>query len=317
MPPSMSSIHINKPLTNVAIQYSQEGLFISNMALPLLPVKKKSDLYFVFQLKDTIKRSVNTLRAPGTEAKMDSYESGTDTYSCHTFALKDPIPDEIRENADKPLDLDIDTTQFLTGRIMLDKEIRVKDVLFDTTGFAGFTTALSAANQWDNYTSADSNPIEDITKTAKQSVIKNSLQIINTVILGDEVFDALTLHPLILDKIKYGGSNADPAVVTEKALAALFKVNKVLVGRAVYNSAAEGQTPVPTSVWGKFALAAYIAPRPPLKGITLGFQPEWKKFRTKKWREDKLESDMVEVTESSDQVISVYGAGYLFSTVIS
>lgn len=46
--------------------------------------------------------------------------------------------------------------------------------------------------------------------------------------LGINVFNALKVHPGILERVKYGGSTANPASVTENVLAQLFGVEKIV-----------------------------------------------------------------------------------------
>ena len=58
--------------------------------------------------------------------------------------------------------------------------------------------------------------------------------------LGINVFNALKVHPGILERVKYGGSTANPASVTENVLAQLFGVEKIVVLKSIMNSASMG-----------------------------------------------------------------------------
>ena len=314
--PDVNQVHTDAVLSNLAIQYSQDMSFIGDRALPVLSVVKESDVYYKYMLKDAVNRPVNTLRADGSESVEDTWAPETDTYQCEEYALKDIVTDRSRQNADKPLNLDQDTTKILTGRINLDKEMRVAAAVFNAATFTSYTSALAAAHRWDNYATSDSDPFDDI-EDGKASVKENSLMKANTLIISEQTFTKLRHHPALLDRIKYGGTPANPATVSADAMAAAFGLDQVLVGGSIYNSATEGQTVTSAYVWGKFAMIAYIAPTPPLKGVTLGMQPRSQQFRTDKWRESKRKGDFIEVSMVSDEVITAAGAGYLFSTVIS
>lgn len=59
--------------------------------------------------------------------------------------------------------------------------------------------------------------------------------------LGINVFNALKVHPGILERVKYGGSTANPASVTENVLAQLFGVEKIVVLKSIMNNAGMGE----------------------------------------------------------------------------
>ena len=52
--------------------------------------------------------------------------------------------------------------------------------------------------------------------------------------------DRLKNHQAILERVKYGGTTANPASVTENVLAELFGVEKLVVLRSIANKAAMG-----------------------------------------------------------------------------
>ena len=62
----------------------------------------------------------------------------------------------------------------------------------------------------------------------------------NRLALGANVFNALKLHPAILERVKYGGSTANPASVTANVLAQLFGVEKLVVLNSIMNKADMG-----------------------------------------------------------------------------
>lgn len=56
-------------------------------------------------------------------------------------------------------------------------------------------------------------------------------------LLGYNVFNKLKLHPAILERVKYGGSTANPASVTLNVLAQLFGVERLAVLKSIMNTA--------------------------------------------------------------------------------
>jgi len=58
--------------------------------------------------------------------------------------------------------------------------------------------------------------------------------------MGVNVFGALQTNQTILERIKYQGSEANPAAVTTNVLAQLFKVDEIVVAKSVINRAPVG-----------------------------------------------------------------------------
>jgi len=93
----------------------------------------------------------------------------------------------------------------------------------------------------------------------------------NTLVVGRPVFDVLLTHPKILEAAKFvSGIDVQPV------LARYFGVDRILVGEAQEDTAAEGQAQSLAYIWGKDAILAYIDPSPPsstMRSPTLGYLP--------------------------------------------
>ena len=63
----------------------------------------------------------------------------------------------------------------------------------------------------------------------------------NKLSLGYDSFIALKNHPDILERVKYTGGTANPAIVNEQVLAQVLGFEEVKVLEATYNAAEEGQ----------------------------------------------------------------------------
>jgi hypothetical protein len=221
----------------------------------------------------------------------------TDTYSCEEYALNDLIDDREKANADKPLKLEVDTVEFLTDILQLDLEMRIKTLL----------TASLSANALETLwsTPASSDPISDI-EVGKAAIHAVIFKDPNILLLGKAVFDILKHHPDILDRIKY----VQKGVVTAELMAAVFGVDKVIVGKAGYNTAKEGKTASYSYLWGKNAILAYVEPRPGVKKFSLGYVFQSRKFQTRRARLETRHSDWFEVSDLEDEKMVCTSAGY-------
>ena len=317
MPYVTDGIHVDQVLSNLALQYRQDRrIFIADAVLPRVKVKKESDKYKIYDPKYW--RSLPpTKRADGTAANQVGFEFSSDgTYSCEEYALRDIVTDRAAALQDKPIDLMADTQALLYDLILLDRERRAAALAFASSNFSGYTSALATGDRWDNYDSASSDPLEDI-ENAKESVIQNAGRVPNLVIMGYEVYKKVRNHPLVVERIKGGATTQIPATVGEQELARVFDVERVLVGRAVYNSANVGQSESVSFVWGKSVLVAYVDPNPGIKTYTLGFSPMVQDVMTRRWYDQERKGTWIEVGEIIDEVLAAPQCGYLYTTVVS
>ena len=120
--PSLSQVHVNRPLTSFSIAYIQSARnFVANRVAPSIPVQKQSDAYFKHNKGDFFRDEMKK-RAPATESAGSGWNISTETYLAEVWALHKDIPDQIRANQDAPLDMERDATIFLTHKALLRKE---------------------------------------------------------------------------------------------------------------------------------------------------------------------------------------------------
>ena len=156
--------------------------------------------------------------------------------------------------------------------------------------------------------------------------------------MDPKTFKALKQVAAIIDRIKYTGTSGAPADVTLQTLAALFELDEVLLGGALYSSAKEtkaGTDFTAVDIWETHATkgSAFLYYRPPgaaLETPSAGYCFNWRgsepgqsqivrqdNFRTvKKWWENKPESWMIRASERIDAKVVSADAGYLFYDTI-
>jgi len=304
--PTEKDVHVDAVLSGVSVRYTNEE-FIADQVMPVIPVKKESDKYYIYTRAWKLPQSK---RAAGAEANEVEWNVDTDTYQTEEYALKDLIPDRVRDNADNPLDMDVDTTENLTELIQLGREKRVADVAFAAGTYGSQTSALAGANRWDDY--AGSDPIGDV-RTAKATVHAATGKMPNTLVIGYQAHLKLLDHPDILERIKY----TQKGIITADLLAQVFEVDRYLIGKALYDSTQEGVAESLGYVWGKSVALLYAEASPGLKKVSFGYQFQSRGFRTKKWRVERRDGDFVEAGEIRDEKVVAASCGYLYTTVIS
>jgi hypothetical protein len=315
--PQHSDVHIDRPLSNYAVEYKNEG-FIAAQVAPFVPVNNKSDSYVTFNKGDKFSLPED-MRGPKDEANEITWGTGTGTYACKDRALRDFLSDAIIGNSDINIKPEERTTSFLTDLLLLGFESRIATLVFTSGNYAGsYKTTLSGTTQFSDY--AGSDPI-GVVDTARAACFVAP----NTLILGKEVYDKLKRHPQLLDHVKGGSTSANPALVTEQVMKEVFEVENILVGKAQYNTAKKGQTASYSRLWGKHAVLAYIDP-----AVTLDNVSAWKTFRwnqlttgvgykVRRYREEKRGGggQIIEVEMSLDEKAVCSDVAYMIVDAIA
>jgi len=316
--PTSSDVHVDAILSNISVAYIQaQAAFIANRVFPAVPVEKQSDKYFTYTKGDWF-RDEAALRAPATESAGSGYNLSTATYSTNVYAFHKDVDDQVRNNADAPINVDRDATQFVTQRMLLRQEIDWNTNYFTTGVWDTDVVGGTNFTKWSNY--AGSDPIEDV-EAGKATILNSTGFLPNTLVLGYDAFRQLRNHPDIVDRIKYTSSE----VPTEGVLARLFGVDRVLVARAIKNSGAEGAAVSMASVHGKNAALYYVAPAPGLLTPSAGYQFAWRgvsdgmgqnigitRFRIPEIRADRIEAQM-----AWDYKVVATDLGYFFSACVA
>lgn len=315
--PTRAEVHIDAPLTNLSIAYTQDpNNFIASKVFPSINVAKQSDKYFTFD-RTTFMRDQMRKRGAGEESAGSGYTLSSDSYFCDVWALHKDISDFDRANTDDPLSPDRSAVTLLTQAGLVRKEAQWVSDYF-TTGV--WTTDNTTATDWNDYVSSD--PIGDI-DTAKLTILEATGREANTLVLGLRVFNQLKNHPDIVDRIKYTSAR----VVTEDVLAGLFGVERILVPKAISDAVAEGKTAAPALMHGKHALLLHVAKNPGIETATAGLTFNWSGLApglalgdavaVSKIRMEHLKSDRIEAHTAFDMKVVSPQLGYFFSGIVA
>ena len=325
--PTAGDVHVNAPLTQISIAYIQAANnFIADKFFPNIPVSKQSDRYYIYSRAD-FNRDEMQERAPGTESAGGGYDlDNTPTYYAPVFALHKDVDDQIRANSDSVLNPDRDATVFLTNKAMIRRERNFATKAFTAGVWGGETTGVNSgvnAGEFLIWNDPNSDPIANI-RSAKRERLEATGFEPNSLALSSSVMDALIDHPDIVDRIKYGQTPGAPAIVNASSLAQLFGLDRVMVSKAVHNSAAKGATEASSFIIGNSALLAYVTPTPSVMTPSAGYTFSWTGWmgasgmghRIKRFRMEQLESDRIEIQMAYDQKVVGADLGHLFENAV-
>ncbi len=281
--PTLRSVHVDSALTNMSIAYIQkQSNFISTQVFPLVEVDFASDVYYTFDQGD-FNRDEARLRAPGTESVGGGFKITNQTYNCSVTAFHHDIDRQKLKNADRVINLERTAVQFVTNKLLMRRELDWVDKYFKagvwTAGDIAGVASAPSTNQVLQWNDANSDPILNVS-TGKSAILQRTGFEPNVLVLGFEVYEQLRNHPDIIERVKYVQNiGANQAVkVNNQALADLFDVERVLVSKAILNTAQEGQTDVQSFIAGKRALLAYAAPEAALEMPSAGYTFSWQRY---------------------------------------
>lgn len=327
--PSTSAVHIDYALTNFSLAYMQDqNAFVADKVFPIVPVDHQTNKYFTYP-KDTFLRAGGAVTPFGLEAPQTGFTVSTDSYSALVWRWATKITPDVRANADTALaNIDQQAAQVVTQGLLIQREVYWGTKYFTTSIWGTDKTGGTDFAVWNDQ--AGSDPISDVLDGKATILAATGLEP-NTLTVGYKVHKALIQHPMILERIKYGGGPANPAMITEQMLAQLFGVDKYLVAKAVQATSAEGQTVTTDFVLGNNALLSYAASSPGLMTPSAGYNFVWSNltglnnmgiatYRTPMPWLGQSASGVTELIEGQfafDMKVTAADMGYFFSGAVS
>ena len=232
-------------LTNVCLSYFQNAAgYVARKVFPIVPVPISSAHFYEFDkgdlARDNVARKPEFGRvSPGIYGKrekfyhceVDQVITGIDQISTLDFqrtnapAVIDPRRVKVRWVAEQ-MNIHLD-------RVWAGKYFNPASW---THVYTGVNTGTPGDSQFWCFDSANSDPVTFFSRLRNRMIL-SGLREPNKMVLGANAFVALTNNPSILERIKYQGSEANPANVTENVLTQLFGLDEIVVAKSVYNAA--------------------------------------------------------------------------------
>ena len=267
-----SDLHVDVPLSNLTIGY-KNSKYIADDIFPVVPSENQSDMYYIWD-KDPWFRNYVQRRAPGTEYPEGGLTVSTDDFYCPIYHLAYPINDEDIENADEVLDYEANGSEWLADQFKLNREIYMVENFFKTGVWGNETTGVAGApgtnqfRKWSDFSNSD--PEADL-RAAKQAIEKATGMEPNMFVVGPETRDLLQEHPGLIDLYKF----SQVGILNDEQVTRALKVPAMKVGRAIRNTAAEGEAFSGSYLWGNNALLMYVAESPGKKKASAGYTFMW------------------------------------------
>lgn len=314
--PNVAPFPINPVQTGIALAYKNLTL-IADMVMPRVNVATKE---FKYQKYDKAERFTVPNTLVGRKGAPSEMEFGATEEAAFVkdYGLDSVIPnDDIIQAAAggtnyNPIN---HTTEVLTDLILLDREKRVADIVFDADSYnSSYKTDVSgtATDQWSDYTNSE--PRDQILEALDEPIMRPNIFVIN-----QNVWRVLRQHPQIVSSIL--GNSGKQGTITRQQLADLLEVEEVIVGQGFINIAKPNQAPVMTRVWGNHGALLYRNRLANTQmGATFGFTAQYQGRIAGQMAEQKVGlrgGVRVRVGESVKELVIAKDLGYFFENAIA
>ena len=286
-------------------------MFIGEKLFPSIPAPSgESGTYYTFtDSKGFFTLPNKTVRAPGTPYGRGQLGIGTDTYQTVQDGWEIPVDDRVQANALPPYDPRRTAAESAAQVILLKRENNIISAITNATTFASYTTALAVGDRFDN---DNSDPV-GIIDTYKETIRSNCGMAPNKMVMPYDVWLKIKEHADIKARIK----TTTDTIVTVDLLKRLFELDELLISRAMYNSAEEGQTVNLADMMTKKIFMGFINNTPGLMRPSVGYNIQVNGLQAKSYYEEKIDSNVSRVSVNEIQKIVAADCGYLLTTVIS
>ena len=235
-------------LTNMAQAYYQNASnYFARAIFPICRVSLSSDNYYIFNKEDLLRDGWKRKPAYGKVMPVVVSET-TATYNCKVDQMIMGI-DEIRQTdlnrrqGPGLKDPRQQRTRTIAEQSNIHQDRLFADAFFKSGVWAneweGVDTTATTGKQFIKWSNDNSDPIKFIADQ-KLDMHQQTGRTPNKLAIGANVFNALRQHPAILERVKYGGSTANPASVTKNVLAQLFEIDELVVLMSIMNQAKQG-----------------------------------------------------------------------------
>ena len=234
-------------LTNLCLAYFQSARgYVSRRVFPLVPVPISSAKFYEFDKGDLARDNMSRKPefghvAPAIFGKRDRW------YHCEVDQVITGVDlistlDFSRTNAPATIDPRRSKVRFVAEQMNIHLDRIWASKYFNPESWTNVLNGVNASpgpDEFYYFDNANCDPVEFFNKLSVKLLLAG-LRRPNKMVIGVNVLAALQTNASILERIKYQGSETNPANVTENVLAQLFKLEEIVVAEAVYNAAPYG-----------------------------------------------------------------------------
>lgn len=260
------AFHVDAALANFSVMYANPGM-IGDRLMPIVPVNKVSDKFFVYAQEDSF-AFPSDLLGPGGMANNVDYDQDTDTYACRGYGLDGFVDVQSMANADAPLNPLADKTDYVLNGMMWSREKRIAAILTNSANYGGNTLAINPGDEWNS--ASGGSPVENI-HFAIDSMFEGRGDTLRIGFCSINVYRVLSRHPQIRALWNTQGGGPAPGLVPREAIARFFELDDLLVGRSRERTTNKGAaSPTYARIFGDVFGVVHVAKNPGPYSLSFG-----------------------------------------------
>jgi len=298
--------------TGIAIAYRNEE-YVADMVLPRKTVDAETFKFWRYNVAEAF--TIPDTRV-GRKSKPNEVEfSATeDEASTSDYGLNDPIPySDIRKAELAGYDPRLRAVEGIMDLVLLDRELRTANIVFNANTYpVGNKVTLSGVGQWSDYVNSD--PVSAILNALDVPMMRP-----NTLVFGQSPWTVFRQHPKVVKATNKNSGDAGAAA--KQAVAELFEVNQIIIGKSRLNSAKKGQAASLARVWGKHCAMLYLNPLADnQRGITFGFTAQYGTRIAGSYEKKDIGLEGGEIVGAGEKVkelIIAADTGYFFQNAVA
>lgn len=280
----------NSYLTNMSMaQFAQPGDFVATTIFPICPVGLSSSSYYKFSKADLARDNVQRKPAFGKVAPAVMGQSD-DSYHCKVDQVLVGIDgiaalDYARSRAPGVADSRKGKVRFANEQMLLHLDLTFAEKFFQSGVWSDERTGSASGSgqkEFLKFSDANFDPVgffDDMRAEMKRKSRRNP----NRLCLGLDAYNALKVHPDIIERVKYTGTTANPAKVTAAVLAQLLEIEQVKVLDGSYNAGGFGVEDMQFMCDPKSALLCYAPDAPAIDEPSAGYIFTWDMLGNGAW----------------------------------
>ena len=298
-----------------------EAGLIGTSVMPILDVPVRAGQYPSFVLKEgQLLKSDMKNRAPYSDYARGTRAFTQDTYTALEYGYEEAVDDTVTLDVARFFDAEVMAAKLAKRKLLLAHELRVASKIFDTGAFTSTNsgTAYTVANL------ATFDVGQDVQEALDRMLARGESTTNTRVVIPYPVWTRLRASTKFQNRLRGTGLSSDTILnASTQAAAEVFGVAEVLIGRASYDSAAEGIAFSAANVWANTYIwvgsvtqagAGYF-------GGGAGFTLNWSEYGpaigVSTYREEKIKSNIVRASQYTAEKIVNSNAGQLIATQYS
>lgn len=282
--PEGAALHHNyNPILTTLAQGMLRGLltqYIARQVFPNVPVASPTGTFTKWNRGDFMRRTAKKL-ANMEPVPLGGFGTGQGNFNVERYGLGTnwtamDLANARRGGVSEGDFIDKKNLYVVSG-CLLELEVQTAALIQTAANWANAWTGVGsapAANQFLQWDVAAADPVQDIDKAKR--VFRDTVGFEpNTLILPEDIWDALKVSPNMIDRIKYGGTMDRPTQVTMQQVQALFEIPKILTPKGRMNTAAEGAADVLVPIWNNTMWLGYTTDTPSRDAPSAGYHFSW------------------------------------------